>query len=329
MYNEHFGFAESPFNLTPDPRFFFANPCYEEAFATLRYGIGRRRGLIVVTGEAGTGKTTLLKKLLHGLEANVQSVGIFDPHLSFAELLRCTLNELGITNAGEDRLTMMSQFHDYLVRQFESGQIVSLMIDEAQNLSQEMLEEIRLLSNLETDSEKLIQIVLAGQPDFEEKLGQAQLVQLKQRVTLRCQLRPLEKYEVGSYINSRLNTVCCKRQDLFDSESVERIARYSKGIPRLVNIICDNAMLIAYASSASRVSVKEIDEVARELKLLDEPRVAPRSTVGVLGNAGRAPLDFYHLGGDGTPKAAITGGASPAEFDPLVFDVGPGPSGWA
>lgn len=328
MYNEHFGFTESPFNVTPDPRFFFVNPCYEEAFATLRYGIDARKGLIIVAGEAGTGKTTLLKRLLRGLEPNVHTACIFDPHLSFVELLRCTLSDLGVTSAGEDRLTMMAQFYDYLVRQFESGQIVSLLIDEAQNLSDEMLEELRLLSNFETDTEKLIQIVLVGQPDFEEKLDQTQLLQLKQRVALRCRLRPLERYEVGSYIDSRLNTIHCERQDLFDSESVERIALYSKGIPRLVNIICDNAMLIAYATSDDRVSVKEIDEAARELKLLDEPRVALRAPAGNLRNTAGAGVDVFRPGRNPTPKSVIRGDPSPAEFEPFFVDVGERPSGW-
>ena len=328
MYNEHFGFTESPFNITPDPRFFFVNPCYEEAFATLRYGIDGRKGLIVVTGEAGTGKTTLLKRLMHGLEPNIHTACIFDPHLSFSELLRCTLCDLGITSEEEDRLTMMAQFYDYLVRQFENGQIVSLMIDEAQMLSEEVLEELRLLSNLETNTDKLIQIVLVGQPDFEEKLDQTRLLQLKQRVTLRCRLRPLEGHEVGSYIDSRLKTVQCQRKDLFNSESVERIALYSKGIPRLVNIICDNAMLIAYATSGGRVSVEEVDEAARELKLLDEPRVAPRAPAGNLRNTAGARVDVFQPGPNPTPKAAIRVDPSPAEFEPFVVDVGERPSGW-
>jgi general secretion pathway protein A len=328
MYNEHFGFTDSPFSVTPDPRFCFVNRCYEEAFATLRYGIDGRKGLIVVTGEAGTGKTSLLKRLMHGLEPNVHTACIFDPHLSFAELLRCTLRDLGIGSAGEDRLTMMAQFYDYLVRQFESGQIVALMIDEAQMVSEEVLEELRLLSNLETDTEKLIQIVLVGQPEFEKKLDQTQLHQLKQRVTLRCRLRPLEGYEVGSYIDSRLKTVHCQRRDLFDSESIDRIALYSKGIPWLVNIICDCAMLITYATSEGRVSVKEVDEAARELKLLDEPRVAPRALAGNRINTARARADVFQPGSNLTPSAAIRVDPSPAEFEPFIMDVGERPSGW-
>src|SRR5262249_17494985 len=161
-------------------------------------------------------------------------------------------------STGVDRLTLMAQFYDYLVRQFETGQIVSLMIDEAQNLTEEMLEELRLLSNLETDREKLIQIIFVGQPEFEEKLDQPQLLQLKQRVVLRCRLRPLEAHEIGSYINSRLKTVHCERQDLFDSESIKRIAHYSRGIPRLVNIICDNAMLVAYTNHGGQATTEEI-----------------------------------------------------------------------
>jgi general secretion pathway protein A len=316
MYNEHYGFLESPFKATPDPRFFFVNPCYEEAFATLRYGIGSRKGMIVATGEAGTGKTTLLKRLMHSFEPNVHAACIFDPHLTFAELLRCALTELGVTIAGEDRLTLMAQIYDYLVRQFESGQIVSLMIDEAQNLSEEMLEELRLLSNLETDSEKLLQIVLVGQPEFEEKLDEPRLLQLKQRVVLRCRLRPLEAHEVGSYIRSRLKTVGCERQDLFDSESLERIALYSKGIPRLVNIICDNAMLMAYANHGGRASIEEVDEVARELKLLD----ATQSSAARFGNSVDVRADLLKPGPSRTPKAVFRGDLSAAEWDPsFVF----------
>src|SRR5581483_4619613 len=160
MYNEHFGFPESPFRVSPDSRFFFVNPCYEEAFATLRYGIDARKGFVIVTGEAGTGKTTLLKRLTHGLDSQVSAVCIFDPHLSFNQLLQTALSDLGVKSVGDDRLTMMRRLYDFLVEQLERDQVVALMVDEAQSLSIAMLEELRLLSNLETDTEKLLQIVL-------------------------------------------------------------------------------------------------------------------------------------------------------------------------
>jgi len=267
MYNEHFGFTESPFNVTPDSRFFFVNPCYEEAFATLRYGIDARKGFVVITGQPGTGKTTLLKRLTCSLDSNVQAACIFDPHLTFIQLLRLTLGELGVPSTGKDRLSMMGQLYDHLIQQLENGQIVCLMIDEAQNLSVEMLEELRLLSNLETDTDKLLQIVLVGQPEFEERLERPELVQLKQRVALRCRLRPLELSEVSLYLQSRLETIHYKRANLFDDESINLIALYSKGIPRLINSICDNALLIAYTANRRYVIAQDVREAAIELQL--------------------------------------------------------------
>lgn len=271
MYNEHFGFTESPFNVTPDSRFFFVNPCYEEAFATLRYGIDGRKGFVVITGQPGTGKTTLLKRLTCSLDSNVQAACIFDPHLTFIQLLRLALGELGVPSTGKDRLSMMGQLYDHLIQQLENGKIVCLMIDEAQNLSVEMLEELRLLSNLETDTDKLLQIVLVGQPEFEDRLERPELVQLKQRVALRCRLRPLELSEVSLYLQSRLETIHYKRPNLFDEESINLIALYSKGIPRLINSICDNALLIAYTANRRYVIAQDVREAAIELQLESEP----------------------------------------------------------
>jgi general secretion pathway protein A len=281
MYNEHFGFTESPFNVTPDSRFFFVNPCYEEAFATLRYGIDARKGFVVITGQPGTGKTTLLKRLTCSLDSNVEAACIFDPHLTFIQLLRVTLGELGVPSTGKDRLSMMGQLYEHLIQQLENGKIVCLMIDEAQNLSVEMLEELRLLSNLETDTDKLLQIVLVGQPEFEDRLERPELVQLKQRVALRCRLRPLELSEVSLYLQSRLETIRYKRPNLFDDESIYLIALYSKGIPRLINSICDNALLIAYTTNRRYVIAQDVREAAIELQL---------ESIQPLPNKARLPL---------------------------------------
>ena len=269
MYGKHFGLEELPFSVTPDPRFSYNNSLYREAFATLRYGIETRKGFIVITGEAGTGKTTLLRRLMRTVEATVHTAFIFNTHLDFTELLRLVLNDLGIAHSASDRLTLMAQLNDYLIEQLHKDHIVSVLVDEAQDLSDEMLEELRLLSNLETDRAKLIQIVLMGQPELERKLDQPELRQLKQRVAVRCRLAPLRSDEVAPYINSRLQTVGYKGKELFDLGSVQKIALYSKGIPRLINVICDNALLIAYATSQSKVSAKIIDEVARDLQLIE------------------------------------------------------------
>src|SRR5262245_17456163 len=273
MYGKHFGLAELPFSVTPDPRFSYINSDYREAFATLRYGIETRKGFIVITGEAGTGKTTLLRRLMHSVEATVHTAFIFNTHLSFIELLRLVLNELGVANSARDKQTLMARLNDYLIEQLHKDHIVSLLIDEAQNLSDDLLEDLRLLSNLETDRAKLIQIVLMGQPELERKLEQPKLWQLKQRVAVRSRLAPLRSDEVSSYINSRLQTVGYKGKELFDPGSIEKIALYSKGIPRLINAICDNALLIAYATSQTKISAKIVDEVARDLQLLGSPQL--------------------------------------------------------
>jgi general secretion pathway protein A len=273
MYGKHFGLVELPFSVTPDPRFSYNNSLYREAFASLRYGIETRKGFIVVTGEAGTGKTTLLRRLMRSVEATVHTAFIFNTHLSFTELLRLVLNDLGIASSARDKMTLMAQLNDYLIEQLEKDHIVSVLVDEAQELSDEMLEELRLLSNLETDRAKLIQIVLMGQPELEQKLDQPELRQLKQRVAMRCRLAPLSSDEVAPYINSRLHTVGYEGKELFDPGSVQKIALYSKGIPRLINVICDNALLIAYATSKSKVSAKIIDEVARDLQLGEPSQV--------------------------------------------------------
>ena len=291
MYADHFGLVESPFSTTPDPRFSYTNSLYREAFATLRYGIEARKGFIVITGEAGTGKTTLLRRLMRSVEATVHTAFVFNTHLSFNELLRMVLNDLGVPSTSDDKLTLIGQLNDYLVAQLERDHTVALLVDEAQDLSNEMLEELRLLSNLETDRAKLIQIVLMGQPELELKLDQPELRQLKQRVAIRCRLAPLSSSEVAPYIDSRLQTVGYKGAALFDSESVNTVALYSKGIPRLINVICDNALLVAYATSQSKVSAKIIGEVARDLQLMESPATAtpgsPKQTSQ--GNAVRPP----------------------------------------
>ena len=273
MYENHFGFAELPFNVSPDPRFFYSNPVYREALVTLQYGIEARKGFVIITGEAGTGKTTLLRMLMHNLDSATHTAFVFNPRLTFTALLRFILSDLGITSSAKDRLKLTEQLNSHLMEQLKKGHTVALLVDEAQALSDEILEELRLLSNLETDRTKLIQIVLMGQPELESKLDQPELRQLKQRVTLRCRLLPLTEDEVGLYIASRVKIAGYEGKELFVPEAVQKITHYSNGIPRLVNVICDNALVIASAASKKQVSAEMIDEVAQDLKLTGRPQV--------------------------------------------------------
>ncbi|MBI3060524.1 MAG: AAA family ATPase [Deltaproteobacteria bacterium] len=277
MYESYFGLREAAFTLAPDPRFYYTNSLYEEAYATLRYGIEAKKGVAVITGEPGTGKTTLLRILMRNLEVTVHAVFPFYPCLSFTELLRPTLWNLGLAKQDENRLTTMTEFKDYLADQHKNAHIVALLIDEAQNLSDQALEGIRLLSNLETDKEKLVQIVLMGQPELQRRLDRPRLRQLKQRVAAQCRLVPLEHTEVGRYIDFRLHTAGYGREKLFQSDAVERIAFYSKGIPRVINTICDNALLIAYASSKREVTAAMIEEVAGDLRLKEPTQAATKN----------------------------------------------------
>ncbi len=279
MYSEYFGFQEPPFNVTPDPRFFFGAPAYLEAYANLRYGIQAKKGFIAITGEVGTGKTTLLRKLMRELEDTVHFALIFNTDLSFNEIFRAALRDLGLTPQADDRLAMIDEFNAYLLEQLKRGHLVCLLIDEVQNLSDESLEGLRLLSNLETDREKLLQIVVMGQPEIKAKLERPNLRQLKQRIAIRCEIPPLKEEEVFPYIDFRLKAAGYTGKDLFARGAIQEIARYSKGIPRLINIICDNALLIAFAASQRTISSKIIREVAADLALgstaAPEPKPLP------------------------------------------------------
>ncbi len=272
MYNAHYQFRESPFGLTPDPQFYYSNAVYREAWATLRYGIEGRKGFIVITGEAGTGKTTLLRKALHEFQPSINAAYVSNTLVSINDLLRFVLKDFGLFSSTASKFEMMERLNRYLIEQFEKGNVVALLIDEAHDLSFPCLEELRLLGNLETDKHKLLQIVLVGQPELERKLNQPELLQLKQRVALRCRLRPVEAGEVGSYIESRLQTIGHRSADLFDPEAIEKIAYYSQGLPRLINIICDNALLIGYAACKFKVSATMIDEAAEDL-MIGKPQV--------------------------------------------------------
>jgi general secretion pathway protein A len=271
MYEKYFGFKTLPFRITPDPRFLYENPSCREAMASLCYGIEGRKGFIVITGEPGTGKTRLVKDFMQRASVVIRTAFIPTPKLTASELLRFVLNDLGVVTTTQDRGVLTLQLKDYLIEQFEKRHIVALLVDEAQQLSNELLEELRLLSNLETNEDKLIQIVLLGQPELETRLDQPDLRQLKQRVALHCSLAPLKDDEVYLYMLARLKTAGFEERTLFEPKAVEKITLYSKGIPRLINVICDNALITCYANSKKIVSADFVEEVARDLKLVDGP----------------------------------------------------------
>jgi type II secretory pathway predicted ATPase ExeA len=267
MYNAHFKFHESPFGVTPDPQFYYSNAVNREAGATLHYGINERKGFILIAGEAGTGKTTLLRKAMHAFGPNVETAYVSHTLLDDIELLGLILTDLGLSDCAGNVAAMIARLYDYAIDRFNNDKIVALLIDEAQDLSPQCLEQLRLLGNLETDKKKLLQIVLVGQPELEQKLERPELRQLKQRVALRCRLEPVKIGEVGAYIEARLQTVGRSSADIFEPQAIERIAAYSNGLPRLINIICDNALLIAYSMSKFKVSADMVREVADDLAL--------------------------------------------------------------
>jgi general secretion pathway protein A len=317
LYEDHFGLLEFPFSITPDPRFSYDNPLYREAFAKLRYGIEARKGFIVITGEVGTGKTTLLKAFMQSVESTIHTAFILNPKLNFNQLVRSILTDLGIACSSQEQFMLMAKLNDYLIEQFKKDHIVAVFIDEAQDLSDELLEEIRLLSNLETDKSRLLQIVLIGQPEFEQRLDQPELQQLKQRIALRGRLTPLPSSEVGPYINHRLKTAGYQGKELFETKAVERISLHSQGIPRLINVICDNALLIAYASSTRKVSVEMIEEVARDLKLTVSSRTQRNGSV--VATPRRRDEIEREIGGD---KPTVEATHYP-EFDNVFMEVAP------
>ncbi|HEY4589336.1 MAG TPA: AAA family ATPase [Thermoanaerobaculia bacterium] len=243
MYNQFYGFREPPFNITPDPRFLFFSDRHREAYNHILFGIRERKGFIQITGEVGAGKTTLCRALLDELGPNYVTALILNPCLNPEQLLRTILKELGLQPGEADRATCLEMLNTFLLEQLVQGNDVVLLIDEAQDLGTELLEQVRLLSNLETDQRKLLQIVLVGQPELRDKLNERGLRQLRQRITVRYHLTPLSRPEVEHYIHHRLQVVGANGRPAFTPWAVRSVFRYSGGIPRLVNAVCDKALL--------------------------------------------------------------------------------------
>ena len=285
MYNEFFGLRESAFNVNPDPRYFFLTPVMQEALAGLAYGIQRRKGIVLLTGEVGTGKTTLLNQVMDWLRQNQAATAfIFNTRLSVEDLFNYILTDFGIACESRAKSDMLMRLNNWLLDRCltRNPEPAVLFVDEAQNLSPELLEEIRLLTNLETSTEKLLQIVLSGQPELELKLREPKLRQLRQRITLRYRTTQLSPAETRSYIEERLRIAGANGQPIFSPEAIESIHHYALGVPRVINVLCDHALINAFAERHERVSARLIHEVAREFELdLIEP-IAPPISSGFL-----------------------------------------------
>jgi general secretion pathway protein A len=277
MYENFYNLKERAFNLTPDPRFLYFTEKHCEALANLVYGIRERKGFLVLSGETGTGKTTLINALLDTLDrANVLSAFMFNPILTVPEFFECLLNDFSLKADGRSKSQVLMRLNSFLLERYRIGQVTVLVVDEAQNLSSELLEEIRLLTNLETATEKLMQIVLVGQPELSLKLNSPNLRQLKQRISLRCKLEPLTLFETKEYINTRLEIAGLPGQEIFPDGTITEIFRRSGGIPRLINTICDNTMLSGYASDAKVITTDLVNEVCEDLEFPDGHRPLER-----------------------------------------------------
>jgi type II secretory pathway predicted ATPase ExeA len=269
MYCDFYQLRERPFNVTADPKFLYLNARYREALASLHYGITQRKGFVTLIGEAGTGKTTLLKKLLDDLDQATRTVFVFNTNVTFDEILEYIFGEFDLPVHNGKRLYMLQRLNTFLLEELGRGRNVALLIDEAQDLDYSVLEDLRLLSNLETAKEKILQIVLSGQPELGQKLANPGLRQLRQRIAVSCRLLPLTREELSEYVQSRLTAAGATDPKLFTRDAEERIFAISTGIPRLVNIVCDNALVIGYALGKKRVGADVVNEAAADLLSTD------------------------------------------------------------
>src|SRR5919109_100102 len=263
MYEDYYGFTEKPFSLTPDPKYLFKSASHANAFDLLQYAIRRREGFVVITGDIGTGKTTLCRAILDQLDRKTFTALVLNPFLSEEDLLRLILQDFGVVSrdemkrgrlSGVSKQELIETLNEFLLSLQPLGASALLIIDEAQNLPRQVLEQVRILSNLETDKEKLLQIVLVGQLNLQPLLKAPQMRQLDQRISIRYRLRPLSRDEVGAYVSHRLQVAGPAASVVFQPKAIEIVHRRTRGIPRLVNLVCDRALLAAYSARTTRVS---------------------------------------------------------------------------
>jgi general secretion pathway protein A len=275
MYTDFFQLNEFPFNVTPDPRFLFFSERHSEAYDSLLYGVEHRKGFIVLTGEVGCGKTTICRSVLNSLPGTVHSALILNPSLTATQLIRSILYDLDIEPKGGDKLVHIAQLNRFLIDCLEKNENVAVIIDESQNLDPVLMEQVRMLSNLETDQHKLMQIILSGQPELKERLQRPELRQLRQRVMVHCDLAPLSLVETTMYIQHRLNVAGSPAPaSVFNSEAIQEIHKRSEGIPRQINTVCDRSLLAAYVRRNHQVMSQDVVHALAELS----------SVIGVQGD---------------------------------------------
>ncbi len=261
MYIDFFGLHEKPFNVTPDPSFLYFSKEHQEALANLTYGVNERKGFIAVTGEIGAGKTTLCRALLDKIRKNVRTAYLLNSNItSDMQFLQMIIDDFGIKPSGKNKAALLKAMNDFLIEQTMLGNNVVIIIDEAQNLRPRVLEQIRMLSNLETDKEKLLQIIFVGQPELRDILNSPKLIQLNQRITVRCHISALDKEDLINYINHRLSVAGSTGFPVFSHKAIDEIYKFSGGIPRLINIICDRTLLLAFVLERKDIS----DEMVRQ-----------------------------------------------------------------
>ena len=276
MYKRFYGLKENPFNVNPDPRFLYLTKQIEEALTGLMYGIQTRKGFITLTGEVGTGKTTLVNRLLDWLHhRNARTAFLFNSRMNSNQLFDFILAEFDIACESRSKSQQLLKLNHWLLERYRLGETVVLIIDEAQNLTYPVLEEIRLLTNLETSTDKLLQIVLSGQPELEEKLKLPQLRQLRQRIMLRCRTSTLSQEQTQEYIAERLRIAGTSGEAIFSPKAVETIHVYSLGIPRVINLLCEHSLVNAFVEHERPIQPKTVEEVAHEFQLDEVEPVTP------------------------------------------------------
>jgi len=266
MYEEFYGLTAPPFSITPDPRYLFFSQRHREAFDHMLFGITQRKGFIQITGEVGAGKSTLCRAVLEQLGKRYATALILNPVLTGIQLLRAILHEYGLDDRGNDRVRLMQRLNEFLLERAREGKDVVLFVDEAQDLSNELLEEVRLLSNLETDDRKLLQIVLVGQTELRKRLQRPELRQLRQRITVRYHLGPIGRDETESYIFHRLTVAGSNGRPTFSPAAIRAIRRHSRGVPRLINALCDKALLAGYVEDRDHITWRQVRRAVRDLE---------------------------------------------------------------